>query len=189
MGGGSWWEAGALESSEDSGFRSVSACVLEPVDSAPLGAQAECKPPLFGGLFSAPLKMGLTAWGTTSTCCIWDLALAPNFPLPQLPEPPFPQPQNEGTPNPRTPLPHATRSSSVESPPPPPELRVDWGKGSQFSNGPVQGVGWGLGGGATDGTCNYCFQPEPDEGEAQREAGVLRWRLSLPWKILRRFPH
>ena len=26
-------------------------------------------------------------------------------------------------------------------------------------------VDWGLGGGATDGTCNYCFQPEPNEGE------------------------
>ena len=53
IGGGSWWETGALEKNESSGFRSVSACVPEPVNSAPLGAQAECKPP-FSGVFSQP---------------------------------------------------------------------------------------------------------------------------------------
>lgn len=120
---------------------------------------------LFRGLFSTPLMLGLTAWRTSSTCCIWHLTLAPNFLLPQFPKPQFPQPQNESAPDSLTPLPRATSSSSVEGPLPPPELRVDWGKGNQFSDGPVQGVGWGLGGGATDGTCNYCFQPEPNEGE------------------------
>lgn len=165
VGDGPWWETGPLENNEPSGFRSVSACVPEPVNSAPLGAQAECKSPLFWGLFSTLLMLGLSAWGTSSTSCIWHLTLAPNFLLPQFPEPQFPQPQKESTPNSLTPVPRATGSSRVEGPPPPPELRVDWGKGSQFSDGPVQGVGWGLGGGATDGTCNYCFQPEPDEGE------------------------
>ena len=35
----------------------------EPLISAPSGAQAERTLPLFGGLFSAPLILGLTAWG------------------------------------------------------------------------------------------------------------------------------
>lgn len=49
------------------------------------------------------------------------------------------------------------------------------------------GRGQGLRGNATAGTYNYCFQPEPDEGEST-EAGALRCRLPSPWKILQLFP-
>ena len=73
-------------------------------------------------------------------------------------------------------------------PPVLPELRAlglpqSWGwaggKGSQFSDGPAQGGGWGLGGDATDGTYNYCFQPEPDEGEGTERGRSFAVETSL----------
>lgn len=71
-------------------------------------------------------------------------------------------------------------SSRVEGSPPPPGAGGGLGKGkAEFSNSFAQEGGWVLGGGATDGTYNYCFQPEPDEGEGSERGRSFAVKTSL----------
>lgn len=115
----------------------------------------------------SPADSGPDCLGTASICYIQVLTSALSSPLPQFPGLGFPNHRVRGLSLPCWPPSPAlaTSSSRVEGTPPPPELGVAWGKGSQFSDGCAQRGAWGLGGGALVGTYNYCFQPEPDEGE------------------------